>query len=108
MTSSMRVFSASPRRKSIAFRICDALVKSYVYFSPASKPGSSRLGGSGILPFSFVACESQDAVCDAGFAAHIRELLRRHRNRHGPAFVAAERLDRPAILHLHAGTLAHA
>src|ERR1035437_2778086 len=94
MISSMFVFTASPRRKSIAFKICDALAKSYVYFSPACKPSSSRLGGSDILVFSFVACESQYAVCDAGFAAHIRELLRRHRNRHRPAFVPPERLDR--------------
>src|ERR1039457_3104682 len=94
MISSMFVFTASARRKSIAFRICDALAKSYVYFSPACKPSSSRLGGSDILLFSFVACESQDAVCDAGFAAHIRELLRRHRNRHRPASVAAARPHR--------------
>src|ERR1019366_10047381 len=104
----MRVFSASPRRKSMAFRICDALAKSYLYSFPADKPSSSRLGGSDILPFSFVACESQYAVCDAGFAAHIRELLRRHRNRHRPAFVAPERLDRTEIFHLDTGTLEHA
>src|SRR5271170_6983995 len=49
--SSMPVLTASPRRKSIACRIRDALSKSYLY-SSFTHAGSFR---SGILRFSFAA-----------------------------------------------------
>src|SRR5437867_4203641 len=106
--SSMRVLTASPRRKSIASRICPAFVKSYLYGSPAHGFSFSRSGGFRIFVFSFLFCESQYTLSNAGFAAHVRELLRRHRDRHRPAFVAADRLDRTEIFHLDAVPLEHA
>src|SRR5438105_9375119 len=106
MISGICVRTASLRRKFMAESIREACSKS-PRFSLAERR-SFVLGGFGMNRFPLMAVEPQHADGDARLAAHIGELLRRHRDRHRAALVPPDHLDRSEILHLDAGALEHA